>query len=155
MKYLLAGAFVILGSVAQAQVVVGPSSAVFSHPDDQYAITATYHLDFYQCASVTVDAANPQGICIGQAAAPFQSGADVPKSAVTGDAQNRTVNLRTSSANGVLTAMPVGVGFVTKIKAVADATIAGVAGTSAPSPESNPFFSQARTPAAPGNASIR
>lgn len=150
------GLAVLVPTLAAAQVVVGPSTALFSHSDEQYAITATYHFDFYQCASVTVDATNPQGVCVGKAASPFQAGADVAKASVAGSAANRSVNLRTvATTNGVLMAMPIGVGFVTAVTAIADTTIPGVAGSSPPSTDSNPFFGQARTPAAPGNARIQ
>jgi hypothetical protein len=48
----------------------------------------------------------------------------------------------------VLASFPIGIGFVAAIKVVGDTSVPGVAGTSAASPDSNPFFAQGRVPAA-------
>lgn len=141
---------------SHAQVIIAPTAATFSHPDAEFAVTGSYRLEFYQCNSVTPpDATNPNGTCVGRAAAPFQTATDVPKSAVTGNASARSFSLTTAPVNGVLSSMPAGVGFVSAIRAVADPAIPGVAGVSASAGDSNPFFSSARTPAVPGRASIR
>lgn len=144
---------------AAAQVVVNPQAANYISADADHAITATIHVDYFQCASVTAAAA-----CVGKAAAPFQAGTDVAKSAITSagvvtcptgmpagsTCTTHVISLTTAPASGVLASMPSGIGFVADLKAVGDTTILGVAGTSPYSTDSNPFFARARTPAAPG-----
>lgn len=139
----------VAATPARAQVVTAPTRAEFQHPDADYAVTGTYHLDFYQCASLT-----PAGLCQGRAAVPFSSGADIPKAAVTGNATLRTANFSGGAVPGVLQSMPIGVAFVSTVIAVGDGTIGGQ-GQSAPSVDSNAFFARGRTPASPTATAVR
>lgn len=129
---------------AAAQLAVNPTSVNFSHPPADYDITASYHVDFFQCASIGTG-----GTCIGRAATPFQSGADVPKAQVTSAVNERVISLQTPPAVGVLTAMPTGVAFVIAISAIGDPAT-GSTGTSARSPDTpTAFIARGRVPAAP------
>jgi ABC-type sulfate transport system permease component len=156
--------FLAVPTVAAAQIAVNPQAATYVSTDADHAITATIHIDYFQCSSVT-----PAAACVGKASAPFQSGTDVPKASITSTGAvtcptgvpagstctTHSVSLTTAPANGVLASMPSGVGFVADLKAVGDTTIPGVAGTSPYSADSNPFFARARTPAAPGLVAVQ
>lgn len=139
---------VLLAHAGYAQSVVAPSTATFTHSDADLGITATYQVALFQCATVTT-----AGTCTGKAAAPFTT-ISVPKAVVTGTAAARVINLKAAPATGTLTGLPAGVGFVMEVSAVGDTSIPGVAGTSAPSNDSNPLFGSARTPAAPGSVTV-
>ena len=145
-----------LASSAQAQVPVAPSTATFTYSDAEFAIVDFYHTDFYSCASVTVSVANPTGVCVGRAATPFQSGFDTPKAQITGTSPTRVINLKAAPASGVLASVPNGTGVIAVILSHGDVTVPGIAGVfGPPSNDSNPFFSAARTPAAPGPPVVR
>jgi hypothetical protein len=150
LKTLLFALLLATPAAAQSTVVVAPAAATFAHSDADFAITASYHFEFYTCTSVTT-----AGVCVGQAATPFQAGVDVPKSLVTGTAVARSVDMKAAPTSGVLSSVPLGVGLVATVKAVADTSVPGVGGTSAASNISNAFFAQARTPVAPGSLAVR
>jgi len=140
----------VLGSSrAQAQIVIAPTQATFPYADTDLAVTASFQVAFFQCSSVT---ANP--VACAHAPAPIQT-VTYPKSAVGGTAASRTLLLAAAPINGTLPAFPAGVGFVAEIAAVGDPTQPGIAGASAFSPDSNPFFGSARTPAVPGNVVVK
>lgn len=137
-----------VATVARAQAVIAPSKLLFKSTDADLGLTAAYHVDFYQCASVSSD-----GACVGQAASPFQ-GADVAKAAVVTlsppdtSGANRQIAMSAAPVSGVLAAMPAGVPFVGTLVAVSDPNAGGV-GVSTRSAPSNPFFAQGKTPASP------
>jgi hypothetical protein len=144
---------VLVAGSASAQTVIGPTKLEFTHSDADLTLTGTYHLDFFQCASIT-PAVPPatQPTCNGQATTPSQS-SDVPKASVTtlsppDGAANRSISLTAPPANGNLAALPAGVPFVSTIIAVADPNVGG-SGQSPRSAASNPFFSAGKTPAQP------
>lgn len=145
--------FLIFGSIgaatpAFAQTVIGPTRILFVHPDAELAVTGAYHVDFFQCASVS-----STGACVSQAASPFQ-GADVMKAAVVtlsppdASGANRQIAMNAAPVSGVLGSMPAGVPFVGTLQAVGDPN-AGGTGASARSAASNPFFAAGKTPASP------
>jgi len=139
---------------ADAQAVTAPSGASFSYPDTALAQVTGFLIEDFQCASLTA------GVCVGQAAAPFQTGANIPKANVvtlaTPDAfgNNRSVSFAAAPGSGVLTSLPAGVPFIATITAIGDPTV-GATGNSPRSAASNPFFSSAVPPAAPSNIKVK
>src|SRR5262245_26766573 len=106
---------------ANAQVVTGPSNAVFDHPDADFNVTASYTINYYQCTSVNTST----GAGVGCGSAPFSSGS-VPKANVTTTTSpTRSINLKAAPANGPINAMPAGVPFISKILAVGDPNAGG------------------------------
>jgi hypothetical protein len=77
-RLLCACVFLGLATMLQAQVVTSPSGLTFLHPDTDFAVTASYRLEFFQCASLVA------GVCQGRAASPFQTVTSIPKTIVTG-----------------------------------------------------------------------
>jgi hypothetical protein len=143
---LLALALLAVAIPASAQVVTKPTAASFTQSDAEFAASLGYHLDFYQCASVTA------GACVGQATAPFQQGVDVPKALVTTivpvapDTNNRSFSFLVAPANQILSAAPAGIGFVVTLIVNGDPTLGF--GESARSAASNPFFQSGAPPLA-------
>lgn len=145
-RLIVALLFTLLARPVSAQVVTGPTSLAFAHADTDFAITASYQLQFFQCASIT------NSVCQGQATSPMQS-VTVPKSGVTSFApdsngDNRSISFTAAPVSGVLPSLPAGVAFVAALIANGD-TSAGGAGSSAASAPSNPFYRTGRAPAAP------
>jgi hypothetical protein len=139
---------------AQAQAVTAPTSASFPYTDAQMLQVTGFLIEDFQCASLVA------GVCTGQAAAPFQTGATIPKANVATlnpvDAfgNNRSVALNASPGNGVLASLPAGVPFVSTITAIGDPT-QGASGNSVRSAASNPFFATGVQPAAPANMKVK
>ena len=145
-------ALVGLARPAAAQVLIGPSTVLFTHADADFALTASYQVDFFQCASLS------SGACQGQAVAPIQSIA-VPKASVTSftadaNGNNRSINLKAAPVSSVLPSLPAGVPFVLALAAVGDPN-AGAVGTSADSGPSGPFFAAGKVPAVPTAARVK
>jgi hypothetical protein len=131
---------------AAAQVLIGPSTALFAHADADFTLTASYQLDVFQCTSLVA------GACQGQAVAPMQS-IVVPKANVTSfspdaNGDNRSINLKAAPVSMVLPSMPAGVPFVLAVAAVGDPN-AGAIGTTVDSGPSSPFFAAGKLPAVP------
>lgn len=128
-------AVMVLGAavVAQAQVVA-PTSASFTQSDADFAASASFTFEFFQCQSVQ------NGVGNNCATAPFQVGATVAKAAVTTlnpvDAFGN--NRQFSLTGGVLPSAPLGVVFVGTVTAIGDPAV-GV-GNSSRSAASNPFY---------------
>jgi F0F1-type ATP synthase membrane subunit c/vacuolar-type H+-ATPase subunit K len=126
-------ALAILGSVrpAAAQANV----ATFDQTDVDFAVTGSYRLNFYQCASV-----DATGAGVSCAATAF-GGMDIPKAQVsTVQSFSRTVNLHATGLT--LPAFPAGVPFIAKIIANGDPAQGTVA--SGESAASNGFFGSPR-----------
>lgn len=119
--------------LASAQTVpIAPTVVSFTVTDADVAKTLAYRVEFFQCAGIT------GGGGTNCATAPFQSGVDVPKTAMTSAGTTRTLSLTGAPAAGALTALPTGVYFVGTLIAVADP--AQAATNSPRSAVSNPFL---------------
>lgn len=135
-------------------LVTAPRIALFQHSDADVALTATYHLDLYQCGAVQ------NGLCQNQAAAPI-AGFDIPKTAMTNvtppptdsTQPNRSISLLNASG-AFLVAVPAGVPYIATLTAIADPN-AGGQGSSGASAASNPFYAVAGTPARPAAVTVR
>lgn len=144
----LAIAFLLFALPASAQVVISPTGVTFTHTATDFAVTASYREEFFQCGSLT------GGVCTGRAAAPFQTGTLIPKAAVTGTAPTRNFLFSSIPVGSPLPSLPAGVPFVTTLVAIGDPNVGGV-GESGRSSDSSPFFAQGRTPAAPTNVAVQ
>jgi hypothetical protein len=139
---------------AEAQAVTAPTKASFTYTDVQMSLVSGFTVEDFQCASLNA------GVCVGQAAQPFQTGASIPKANVTllatpdSFGNNRQIDLTAAPGNGILASLPAGVPFVSTILGVGDPTV-GVIGNSPRSAASNPFFATAGQPAAPGNFKVK
>lgn len=143
-KFLFILGILLLSVKVQAQVVTGPTTALFAQPATDIPLTLSYQLDFFQCASISAPTATPPNACVGQAATPFQSGAVIPVASVTtqtpdANGDNRTFPLSTAPASDLLGAIPVGIPFVATL--IVNGNPAQGEGNSARSAASNPFFS--------------
>lgn len=150
-KYLLLFLFLLLvppTAFAQTAVPVPitPNALTFQHPDADFAITTGYTIEYYRCGSLST-----AGLCVGRATAAFQVGNTIPKAAVTGVANARTIDL---SKLNVFTSLPAGVPFVMALTAVGDKN-AGATGDSGRSLDSNAFFALGRNPAIPDSLVVR
>lgn len=134
---------------AEAQIVIGPTGLTFPYADTDLAITGSFQVAFFTCSSVT---ANP--VACAHAPTPTAT-VTWAKAVVTGTAPVRQILLAAPPASGTLPPFPSGVGWVAQIAATGDPSNPGVAGTSAFSGDSNPFFGSARTPAVPGNVVVK
>jgi len=138
----------------EAQAVTAPTKASFTYTDVQLSLVSGFTVEDFQCASLSA------GVCVGQAAQPFQTGATIPKANVTllatpdSFGNNRQIDLTTSPGNGILASLPAGVPFVSTILGVGDPTV-GVIGNSPRSAASNPFFATGVPPVAPGNFKVK
>lgn len=151
LKPMLVAALVLSARLAAAQTVVAPTAAIFDHPDAEFAITSGYRVEFFRCNSVSP---GPPAVCVGRAAAPFTTGAIVPKASITGTAAARRINLLAAPVSGVLASMPTGVGFVGTLVALGDLSAGGF-GESGRTADSNPFYASGRTPASPTGVVIQ
>jgi hypothetical protein len=146
---LIIGAVLALfATSAQAQVVNNPKAVSFTADDATMAKSLGVHVDFFACASLDASSA-----CVGQAAAPFQAGVDIPLPSVTLLApvdqfgNNRQVSLTAAPASGLLASVPSGQPFVAQLFFIGDANQG--AANSPRSAASNPFFSGLKALAAP------
>jgi hypothetical protein len=136
-----------------AQTVVNPSTASFTQTPADIAATVSVQLDFFQCASLAA------GVCVGQAATPFQAGALVPAASITTLAtpdsfgNNRVMPLTAAPQLGLLQSAPAGVPFVATLIANGDPNLG--AGASARSAASNGFFPSARPLGVATNVRVR
>ncbi len=143
MKKILLIGILLTATVVKAQTVTAPTAATFTQADADFAASASFFLEFFQCASLSTT--TPQ-TCVGQAAAPFQTGVTIPKANVTSVSPTRTFSLTIAPPNGLLASMPLGVPFVATV--VANGDPAQGATNSARSVPSNPFFQGLRVLAA-------
>lgn len=139
---------------ASAQVTSAPTTLSFTTPDTDLPKTLGYHVDFFQCGSIS-----PQGLCVNQAGTPFQTGFDVPKAQVTTLSpvdqfgNNRSVSLTTAPASGVLPSLPNGVFFVPTVTATGDPTQGA---TNSPrSAAGNPFLENPAALTAPTGIRVK
>lgn len=138
----LAIVLLMFASFAQAQTPpIAPTQMSFTATDADVAATLSYHLDFFQCTSITA------GAGVGCAAAPFQTGVDISKAGMTTAGTTRTLSLTAAPANGLLAATPAGIPFVGTLIANGDPQLGAV--NSPRSSASNAFFGRARILAAP------
>jgi len=135
-----------LPATAHAQTPIAPSGMTFTATGADVAKTLSYRLDFFQCASVTA------GAGVGCAAAPFQTGVDVPKVSITSAGTTRTLPLTTAPANGLLAATPAGVPMIATL--IANGDPAQGASNSPRSSASNAFFGRALAVSAPSAVTV-
>jgi hypothetical protein len=137
---------------ARAQVTTAPTLASFSEPAT--ASMASVHFDSFQCGSV-----NAAGACVNQAAAPFQTGVDIPASAVTilttpdANGNNMHVALNAAPGSGLLSSLPAGVPFV--MTAIITPVANSGFSASPRSAASNPFFASVAATATPTNLIVK
>lgn len=153
-KLLVLLVLVCLPTLVSAQTVSAPTQILFDHSDTDMGMTVGYRVEFFQCATITTPTPPGVPVCNGRATAPFQVGTVVAKSGITTTTiPTRVINLLTPPMNGALAVMPIGVGFVSNVIAVADAG-QGLTGE-VRSNDSNPFYPKLKILAPPTNVQVR
>jgi hypothetical protein len=134
----------------QAQTVSAPTTAVFAQSDADFALTVSYHVDFYQCASVVA------GACVGASTTPFSTGVTVqqgnviPLTPPDSAGNNRQFSLVDHGpVQAFLLTMPVTAAFVGTIQAT------GVTGVISPISALSDVFYPAHQLAVPGSFTIK
>lgn len=136
---------IVTPAAPAAGVVSRPSVLTFGLPDPDMALTVSFRAEVFLCNAVS-----PAGdMCLNRAQLPAAT-VTVAKSAVTGLATARTINMAAPSPfMAAFDSLPGALPHVITLVAVADPAVGGISESPRSEFSSPPFYPAGRTPAAP------